>query len=262
MKFLDTCCTGQSGSIHDRLEPRLKVRQSGQVLKATVGERGSVITLAGRQPADDARETVVVVVLGESCQSGFGVAEAGETLAVEDFRLEDVPKSLDLAIGPRRGDLGPQVLNVELPQSLAKEREHARHPDHEWLTVVAHELKRLAAEFKTFVQPAQDGPGLGLGQDAQANHKPPLVIPHPPHPGLEVAATEMDEERTLDIDVPELVRLATFVPRPGRPGHSAATTAAGAEEAGNVARSAFVHSPPRHFGRDPLQGPLAMEPDR
>ena len=93
MKFLDTCCTRQSGSIHDSLEPGLKVREGGHVLKATVGEGSPVVAFAGRQPAEDAREAVIVVVLSESCQGGFSVTEAGETFAIENLRLEDVPKA-------------------------------------------------------------------------------------------------------------------------------------------------------------------------
>lgn len=90
---MDTCCTGQSGSFHDLLKPGLRVREGRHVLKATVGERSPVVALAGREPAEDARETVVVVVPSESCQGGFGVSEAVETFAAEDLRLEDVPQA-------------------------------------------------------------------------------------------------------------------------------------------------------------------------
>lgn len=261
MKFLDTYGTA-SGRTHDLLEPGLKVREGGHVLKASVGERSPVVALARREPAEYTREAVVVVVLSESCQSGFSVAEVGEAFAVEELRLEDVPKSLDLAIGPGRGDLRSQVLNVEVPQPLAEERQHARHPDHEGLAVVAHELKRLAAEFKTFVQPAQDGSGLGLGKDAQANHKARVVIYQTDDPGLEVAAAEMDEKRALDVDVPELVGSAALIPRPGWPGHRSATTTAGAKEAVNVVGTDLEDPATHHLGSDPLRVPVGMETNR
>src|SRR5258708_38518496 len=131
--------------------------QGWYVLEATIGEGGAVVTLGRRPPAQHATEPVVVVVLNEAGQSGLSVGHAGEALSVQDLSLEHRPKSLDLAVGPRRADLGAQVLDVQLAQEFAKAGQDEGHADHGGLAVSTHELQRLAAELKAFLQPGQDG---------------------------------------------------------------------------------------------------------
>src|SRR5713101_5213522 len=104
MRFLDRYCTG-SGSIHDLHKSAREMGQGGDVLEATIYERGAVVPFGRSQPAQTTTEAMVVVVLSETCQSCFGLSEAVKALAVEDLRLEDVPESLDLAVGPGRADL-------------------------------------------------------------------------------------------------------------------------------------------------------------
>src|SRR5690348_6780447 len=112
---------------------------------------------------------MVVVVVGEASEGDLGVLKAGEALAVEDLGLEDVPEGFDLAVGPGRVDLGPEVLDMQLSEPLAEAGQDARHPAHKWHAVVAHQLERLAAELKALVEPAEDGRGQRLGMDPKAD---------------------------------------------------------------------------------------------
>src|SRR2546428_3082795 len=118
------------------------MRWSSNVLKTSVGEGCAVVTFGRSQPAQDARQPVVAVVLGEPGQSGFSVAKAGEPLTVENFGLEDVPKGFDLAVCPRRADLGAQVPDSKIAEPLTKQSQDPGHPEHERLAVVAHQLQR------------------------------------------------------------------------------------------------------------------------
>src|SRR6266567_2653894 len=262
MKFLDTDCTGRSGSIHDFLEPGLQMSQSGDVLKATIGERGAVVALSGSQPSEDAAQPVVVVVLGETRQCSFGSGKAFKALPVEDLRLEDVPESLDLAVGPRRADLRAQMLNSKFAELLSEQSEDAWHPDDKRLSVVAHELKRLAAQFEAFVQPSEDGRGFVLVQDAKPDNEPGMVVNKTNKPGLDVtAAPQVDEERALDVDVPEFVGPTSFVAGTGRSGHSSPTAAAGCEETIDMVGADLVDLASHHFGGNPLRVPVGVKPD-
>jgi hypothetical protein len=117
VRFPDRYGTG-SGGIHDLLKPALEMAQSGDVLEPDVGEWRPVVPLRRREPA--AAEPVVVVVVDEAGKRRLGLAEAAKSLTVEHFLLEHTPERLDLAVGPGLADLGPQMLDVELPQTLAE----------------------------------------------------------------------------------------------------------------------------------------------
>src|SRR5216684_1487910 len=175
--------------------------QGGDVLEAAISERGAVVPLGGGQPAQDAAEAMVVVVLGEARQSKLGVGYAAEAFAIQNLGLKDGPEGLDLAVGPRRADLCAQVPDVQVSQPLSEQRQHARHPDHERQSVVAHQLQWLTAELEAFIQPFQDGRRPGLGQDAKANYEARMVIDQSNDPGLHVATAEVNEERSPDVDV-------------------------------------------------------------
>ena len=108
--------------MHEFLEPWLQVRQGWDVREASVAEGGSVVSLGGREPAKDPRQPVVVVVLGELGQCGLGMSEAREALAVEDLGLQDVPEGFDLAIRPRRVDLGAQVPDAQSRGAVCQTR--------------------------------------------------------------------------------------------------------------------------------------------
>jgi hypothetical protein len=147
-------------------------------------------------------------------------------------------------------------------QALAEQSEDARHPNHEGLSVVAHELKRLATEFETILQPGQDRGCLGSGEDSQSDNESGMVVNDGHEPGLDEApASQVDEERALDIDVPEFVGATSLVAGSG-PGRDAATSATlGAHEAVNVSVADLVDLAPTHFSGDPLRVPICEEAD-
>src|SRR6202048_5501953 len=218
-------------AIHTPREPVLEMARGGDVLDPEVGEGGAVVALRRRDPAEHAAKSVVVVVVNEDSQRRLRLVEAAEALAVEHLLLEDAPESLDLAVGPGRADLGSQMLDVEVAQALAEAGEHARHPDHEGEAVVAHQLDWVTAQLEAIVEPSQDGGRLGLGQDSEPDHEAGMVVDQAHDPGLDVAlAAEVDEERPLDVDVPNLIGPSPLVagPRPRR--DTAAGAAAGLEK--------------------------------
>ena len=79
MKFLVVSGT-RSGRCTEILKPALQMRESRDVLEAAIGERGPVVALGGRQPADLAVQPVVVVVAGEALQRRLGVLKGAERL--------------------------------------------------------------------------------------------------------------------------------------------------------------------------------------
>src|SRR5712691_766291 len=248
--------------MHQLLEPGLEMIQGGDVLKASVVEWGSVVSLGRSEPAQDPRQPVIVVVLGELGQGRLRVGEAGKGLAVEHLGLEDVPEGFDLAVGPRRADLRAQMPNAQIAKPLAKEGEDPRHPEDKGLAVVAHQLQRTTAELEAFVQPLQDGLGFVLAQDSQADDESGMVVDQPHDPGLDVvAAPQVDEERAFDVDVPELVGPATFVSRPRLTGNRSAAAAQHAEKLVDVIGTDPVDPAPGHLGCDPLGVPVGVQPD-
>src|SRR6266545_641787 len=261
MNFLDTYGT-ESGGTHDLFEPGFQMGQGRDVLKALVGERSAVITLSRSDPAKNSAEAVVVVVLGKSGQGLLGSSQTGEALAVENLSLEDVPESLDLAIGPGRADLGSQVPDAELLEALAEPRKQAGQPANERLAVVAHELQGLATEFETLIHPEHDGSCLLLGQDAKADNESGVVVDQAGDPGLDVSAAEVDEEGPFEIDVPELVGTAPLIARPGLTRHGAAAATTGFEELVDVVGADSVNLAPAHFGGDPFRIPVGVQTDR
>ncbi len=136
--------------------------EGGDVLEALVGEGGAVVPLAGGQPTERPTEPVIVVVVDEDRERGFGFGKAGEALAVQNLLLQHCPEGFDLAVGPGRADLSSQVLNVKIAKALAEVTEHAGHPDHERESVIAHQLERTAAELEALVQPGEDRLGLSF----------------------------------------------------------------------------------------------------
>src|ERR1700730_7500202 len=261
MRFPDRYEKG-SGSIHDLLEPALQVGQGGDVLEATVGERGAVVTLGGSEPVEGAAQPVVVVVLDEASQRHLRFGEAGEALAIEDLLLQHAPEGFDLAVGPRRTDLSSQVLDVEVAQALTEQGEYAGHPDHEGQTVLAHQLQRPTAEFEALVQPSQDGVGLGPRQNPESDHEAGVVVHQANQPGLEVAAArEVDEEGALDVDVLQLIGPQALVTGTWSARHAAAGAALGLEQAIDIAMAHLVDLAPPHLRRDPLRVPVGEKSD-
>src|SRR5216684_3258878 len=235
--------------------------QGGDVLEAAISERGAVVPLGGGQPAQDAAEAMVVVVLGEARQSKLGVGYAAEAFAIQNLGLKDGPEGLDLAVGPRRADLCAQVPDVQVSQPLSEQRQHARHPDHERQSVVAHQLQWLTAELEAFIQPFQDGRRLGLGQDAKANYEARMVIDQSNDPGLHVATAEVNEERSLDVDVPELIGLTPLVARSWWPGDGASIASVDLKQMVDViwADREDVSAP--HLGGNSFRVPVGVKPD-
>src|SRR6266849_6680567 len=109
-------------------------------------------------------------------------------MAIEDLGLEHGPKRLDLAIGPGRTDLSPQVINVELRKPLAKTSQDVGQPGDKWQPVVTHQLKGLAAELEALIEPLQDGRDLVVSVNPQANEEPRVVVNQSDDPGLQIAA--------------------------------------------------------------------------
>jgi hypothetical protein len=96
------------------------------VVEAAIGEGRGVVPLGRRAPVDLAVQAVVVVVAGEALEGGVG--QRAEHFTVEDLALEGRPERLDLAVGPRRVDLGADVADLEVAQRLAEARRHPGHP--------------------------------------------------------------------------------------------------------------------------------------
>src|SRR5439155_24452959 len=239
--------------MHDLLEPALEMVQGGDVLEPDIAEGGPVVALRRCDPAERAAEPVVVVVVDEGGKRRLGLIEAAEAPAVEHFLLENAPEGLDLAVGPGRADLGSQMLNVKVAQALAEAGEHARHPDHEGEAVVAHQLDWVTAELEALLEPSQDGRRLGLGQDSQADHEAGMVVDQAHDPGLDVAlAAQVDEERTFDVNVPELIGSGPLVAGPGPRRHTAASAAAGLEQAIDIGVADLIDLAAAQFSRDPL----------
>ncbi len=111
MRFPDTY-EKRSGRIHDLLKRALKVLKGGDVLEAAVGEPRAVVSLGWSEPFEGSADPVVVVVLTNRARA-TSVAEAGDALTVEDLLLEHAPEGFDVAVCPRRADLGAQVLDAE-----------------------------------------------------------------------------------------------------------------------------------------------------
>jgi len=68
------------------------VSEGRDVLEAAVGEWGAVVALGRGDPAKDAAQPMVVVVLDKASQSIFGLGEAGKPLSVQDLGLQDRPE--------------------------------------------------------------------------------------------------------------------------------------------------------------------------
>ena len=87
-----------------------------------------------------------------------------------------------------------------------------------------------------------------------------MVVNQAEEPSLEVtAAGEPDEERTLDVDVPEFVGLAPFVSRPWRRSDAAAAAAAALEEFIDVGVADPVDLAAFHLCSNSLRVPVGRE---
>src|SRR5437588_4552816 len=236
--------------------------ESRDVLEPLVGEGSAVVARGWGDPAEDPAEPVIVVVLRKARQGLFGGGQAGEALAVEHLSLEDVPEGLNLAVGPGRRDLCSQVADMELLKALAETREQAREPTNKGLAVVAHELQGPATEFETLIHPEHDGYRLRLGQDAQADDKPRVVVDQARDPGFDVSPAKVDEERAFQVVVPKLVGPPPLIARTRRARHRTAAATARFEELVNVVGADSVNLAPAHFCGDPLRIPVGVKPDR
>src|SRR5712691_9451425 len=203
-----------------------------------------------------------VVVVGEAAQGGLGLRKAFEQVPVENLALKDLPEGLDLAVGPGRRDLCAKVPDIQIAQSLPEAGEHARHPDHKGVAVVAHELQRLPAKLETVLEPPNDGRGLRVGVDLQPDEEAGVIVNQAEEPSLEVtAAGETDEERTHEVDVPEFVGLAPFVPWPWRRRNAAPAATEALEEFIDVGVANLVDLPAFHLGGNSLRVPVRCESD-
>src|SRR5207245_11618985 len=88
-----------------------------------------------------------------------------------------------------------------------------------------------------------------------------MVGEYPDDPGLDVVASQVYEERPLDVNVPELVRPAAFVTRSGRAGNRTAAAAKGPEQVVDVVWTHLVDSAPTHLGCNALRVPVGVQPD-
>src|SRR5712691_949184 len=253
----------RSGRLSKVMKPSLEMAEGGDVLEAAVGERRAVVALRRSEPADLAMQPVVVVVADITLEGDLGIAKRAEHLAIEHLTLERRPERLDLAVGPGGVDLGADVAHRKLAQGLAEAREHTRHPADERRPVVAHEVKRLAAQLDAVAQPLEDRrSGLGRG-DAQPEHVAGVVIDQADDPGLEVALSrELDEEGSFDVDVPERVGASSLVARTARTWQRRARRAEVVEELldPEVADPGDLAS--LEFRGDALGVPVRMQADR
>jgi len=212
---------------HQLGEPTLQVVERWHAFEAAGGEWRSVEAFGRRVPVELAVEPVVVVVGREMGEPIGGCVKRPEDLAVEELRLEDPPEALDLAVRPGRVHLGPQVPDAQLLERLAEQRQDTRHPDDERRAVVAHQLERRPAQLEAVIEPGEDWHGPRLRQDAQADEEAAVIVNETDDPDLLVLGpAAAQEERALDVDVPELVRTTPLI---GRPAFPSGRRASGAE---------------------------------
>src|SRR5919108_59814 len=236
--------------------------QRRDVVEATVGEGRAVVALGRGDPAEDAAEPVVVVVPNETGQRLLGIGETGKALPIEDFGLEHSPKGLDLAIGPRRADLGAKVIDVQVAQPFAEAGEHVGHPDDEGLTVVAHQLQWPATELEALLQPDQDRSRRRLGKDTEANHEPGIVVDQADDPGLDVApSAQVDKEGPFDVSVPELIGAGPLIAWPWARRDASSSAALQPQETIDVVMSDSVDLAAGHLRGDALRIPVREQSD-
>src|SRR5205807_1804843 len=107
-----------------------------------------------------------------------------------------------------------------------------------------------ATEFETLIHPEHDGYRLRLGQDAQADDKPRVVVDQARDPGFDVSPAKVDEERAFQVDVPKLVGPTPLIARTRRARHRTAAATARFEELVNVVGADSVKAGfPRLTGR-------------
>src|SRR6266851_9108068 len=89
-----------------------------------------------------------------------------------------------------------------------------------------------------------------------------MVVDKAKQPGLQVAATsQLDEEGAFDIDVPELVGLASFVARTWNWSNAATAATVLLEELIDVCVADLVDLTSLEFGSDSLGVPVGRQPD-
>lgn len=87
------------------------------MLQAAVGERCAVEAFGGGVPVELAVEAMQVVVAGVGLDGRLGRRQIRQALTVEHLGLQDGPERLDVAVGPRRVDLGAPTRWHERPLS-------------------------------------------------------------------------------------------------------------------------------------------------
>lgn len=151
---------------------------------------------------------------------------------------------------------------MELGEGLAKEGQDARQPDHERAAVVDHELERCAAQLDAVVEPVEDGCSLRPRQDAQADQEPGVVIDEADDPDLLVlASAATEEDRALDVDVPELVGATSLVRRATFPADRRAGGAVLSQQAVDGVVIERVDLTPGELGGQTLRVPLRQQAD-
>src|ERR1700737_1929674 len=89
-----------------------------------------------------------------------------------------------------------------------------------------------------------------------------MVIDEAHNPGLQVAASrQVDEEGTLDVDVPELVRTRPLVPWSRTWRDAAASTALSAQQLVDVRMPDAVDLATIHFRRNAFRIPVGEQPN-
>jgi hypothetical protein len=89
-----------------------------------------------------------------------------------------------------------------------------------------------------------------------------MVVNDGHEPGLDEApASQVDEERALDVDVPEFVGATSLVAGSGSRRDAATSATFGAQEAVDVSVADPVDLAPTHLGGDPLRVPVCEEAD-
>lgn len=119
---------------------------------------------------------MVVVVAGEGGDGGLCRGEVGELLAVEHLALERRPEGLDLAVGPGRVDLGPDVPDAELLERPLEAAEHRPGDRDERGAVVGHQVVGYPAQLDRLFEQAEDPDRLLGGHGADPPQEAAVVV--------------------------------------------------------------------------------------
>ena len=134
---------------------------------------------------------------------------------------------------------------------------------HERRAVVAHEVERPTTQLEAVAQPEEDWRQLLRGRDAQTEDEARVVVDQADDPGLEVAARlELDEERALDVDMPQRARAAALVAGTALAWPGGPAGAEVVEEALDPPLTDLGDAAAAQLGRDALGVPVRVQAHR